>query len=394
MIERESEEDKSYRVNGFCQRKAAIDAVKRGQSISDWRGITFNPNFRIEPILITSVDEYIRKVIDVVGVFDYENPVFYRAHANANYYNIPTSLRSDKGIENEDFMLQEFQRRYPEQFSKCANTLERLVVMQHYGSFSRCLDITESPLVALAFVCLEGNKFGSKSDEHKYQYGTITAFSAENNREDIKGFDSNTVGVLANTAKCKRTFDCGNLEIHYHNDGFESQLSNFIYFKDIIRHSVIVRTKQDNPRIRNQRGAFILVNANEIVSCGKCPLSPYALMRRVMDNPNDKGQPLNVMRLQQEYKNIDEWDFSFRKVEPYSMSNKYEEFRSDPFDLKRLYLKDKNQNQKQIVFFIPPVCKEKIKKQLESLGFTYDFLYPEVDTVFHEIVEKVIKKEK
>ena len=392
MSEWESEEDKSYRVNGFCQSSSSIGAIKRGQNITDLRGIRFNSTLKIKPFLITSVDDYMKKVTEVVGDFDYKKPVFYRAHANANYYNVPSSLRTDKGIENEDFMVQEFQRRYSSQFSKCTNTLERLVVMQHYGSFSRCLDVTESPLVALAFVCLEEKKFGGDSDAHKNQYGTITVFSADGDREDIKGFDSNTVGVLANTAKCKRNFDYGNLEIHYHNDGFGSQLRNFIYFKDIIRQSVIVRTKQDNPRILNQRGAFILVNANEIVSCGKCPLSPNALMRRVIDNPNDKGKPLNVVRLKHEHNGIDEWDFSFKKVIPYSMSNNYEEFRSDPFDLRRLYLRDKRTHE-QIVFFIPPGCKEKIKKQLESLGFTYDFLYPEVDTVFHEIVEKVTKKE-
>ena len=391
MIDNEQLEDKSYRVNGFCQRRPVFDAIKRGQNITGLCGIEFNRDFRIKPLVITSVEDFIKKVTDEVGDFDYKNPVFYRAHANANYLNVPSSMREDDGIENEDFMMQEFQRRYSEQFSKCTNTLEKLVVMQHYGSFSRCLDVTESPLVALAFVCLEEKKFGGNSDEHKYQYGTITAFRAEDCREDIKGFDSNTVGVLANTAKCKREFHYGNLEIHYRNDGFESQLGNFIYFRDIIRRSVIVRTKQDNPRILNQRGAFILVNANEIKNCGKCLLSSDVLMKRVIDYPNDKGQPLNVVRLQHEYNGIDEWDFCFRKVEPYSMNNKYEEFKSDPFDLKRLYLKDKNQE--QIVFFIPPGCKANIRRQLESLGFTYDFLYPEVDTVFHGIVNKVIKKE-
>lgn len=391
MNARESSEDKSYRVNGFCQRNTSIDAIRKWHgNVQDLSGICFNPSCRIKPFIITSVDDFIGKITSEVGEHDYQNPIFYRAHADANYLNVPSSLRTDKGIKNEDFMLREFQRRCPEQFSKCTNTLERLVVMQHYGSFSRCLDVTESPLVALAFVCLDEKKFNSRFDEHKYCYGTITAFRAEDNREDIKGFDSSTASVLANTAKCKRNFKYGNLEILYHNDGFGSHLNNFIYFRDIVRHSVIVRTKQDNPRIRNQRGAFILVNANEIVDCGKCPLSSYSIMKCVMEKLDDNWQPLNLVRLQDEHSGIDEWDFSFMKVNPYDMNNKYEEFRSDPFDLNRLYLKDK-ENQGRIVFFIPPGCKEPIRKQLESLGFTYDFLYPEVDTVFHEIKDKVIR---
>ncbi len=390
MTDNEKPEDKSYRVNGFCQRRSVFESIKRGQIITDLLGIDFNQSFRLKPIVITSVDEFIKKVTTEVGDFDYQNPVFYRAHADANYLNVPSSLRSDKGIENEAFMFQELQRRYPEQFSKCTNTLERLVVMQHYGSFSRCLDVTESPLVALAFVCLDEKKFNNRLEDHKYCYGTITAFRAKDNKEDIKGFDSSTASVLANTAKCERKFKYGHLEVNYHNDGFGSHLDNFIYFRDIVRHSIIVRTKQDNPRIRNQRGAFILVNANEIENCGKCPLSPNSLMKRVIDAPSDKGLPLNVVRLQHGYNGIDEWDFCFRKVNPYNINNKYDEFKSDPFNLKRLYLKDKK-TQEQIVFFIPPGCKEKIRRQLESLGFTYDFLYPEVDTVFHEIKDSVIR---
>ena len=384
MVDNESLEDKSYRVNGFCQRNASTDF----RTLTNLNGICFNPSFKIKPILITSVDEFIRKVTTEIGTPSYKNPVFYRAHANSNYINVPSSLRSAKAIENENFMLREFRRRYPEQFSKCINTLEQLVVAQHYGSFSRCLDITESPLVALAFACFEEKKFNN-GDNHKSCYSTITVFHAANEREDIKGFDSSTAGVMANSAKCDTNFKYGNLEIFYLNDGFESQLRNSIYFRHIISHSIIVRTKQDNPRIRNQRGAFILVNANEVLEIDNCPLSPYSLMDQVMKNRDDIVEPLNVERLKKQYPKLTEWDISFGKINPYNINNKYGIFKSDPFDLKRLYYKDK-ETDKQIVFFIPPGCKEKIRRQLESIGYTYDFLFPEVDTVFNEIKDKVI----
>ncbi len=388
----DEDEDNAYRVNGFCQRSAFIEPSKKWNiEENNLDRISFNQEFKIKPFLIKSVDEYIKIITDVIGPYDYKNPVFYRAHADANYLNIPASLRTTKGIQYEDFMLQEFERRYPEQFSKCKNTLERLVVMQHYGSFSRCLDVTESPLVALAFVCLDEKKFNSNINKHKSTYGTITVFKAQNGGEDIKGFDSSTVGVLANTAKCEEKFHYGNLEMFYHNDGFGHQLDDFIYFKDIISHSVIVRTKQDNPRIRNQRGAFILVNANEVLSTGNYKVDPIGFMEQVLSSTNEK--PLNLIRLKEKNPNLklNEWDFSFRKINPYSLDNKYPIFQSDPFDLQRLYFRDSEKQ--QIVFFIPPGCKETMKKQLESLGFTYDFLYPEVDKVFHGIVEKVFGKE-
>ena len=52
MTDNELAEDKSYRVNGFCQIRPAFDAIKRGQRITDLRGIDFNPNFKIKPIVI------------------------------------------------------------------------------------------------------------------------------------------------------------------------------------------------------------------------------------------------------------------------------------------------------------------------------------------------------
>ena len=60
-------------------------------------------------------------------------------------------------------------------------------------------------------------------------------------------------------------FSLEKFQMFYKNDGHLSFDENYISFRDLVSRSVIVRTPKMNERIRNQQGAFILVNANEFV---------------------------------------------------------------------------------------------------------------------------------
>lgn len=386
--------DRSYRVNGFCQTESSVldpsDSRFDGLSLKD----LYIDEGRIEPYLIESVSDLLAVVENLESSYRY--PLFYRAHPNINYINIPSSLRSSSGTESESWAFSEFQRRCPEVFDRCTNTLERLVVMQHYGSFSRCLDLAESPLIALAFACLEDKKYQSKKNDNNKRFASITVFRPETD-EDVKPYSSSTASVISNCAMCESSFKYGHLEMKYKSDGFSSVLDNFIYFRDIIRRSVFVRTKQDNPRIRNQRGAFILANANELVDLNDLSthVSVEYFNEYFLEKKDDPKFPLNIARLKSGefpdfgngFRKCNEWDFSFKKVSPYDVNNTYKEFQDDPFDLERLYFKGKTG--RKMVFFIPPKAKIEISRQLENIGITYDFLYPEVDTVFHVIATKI-----
>ena len=52
-------------------------------------------------------------------------------------------------LEQEKEILREVERRYSECFSNCKSTLDKLVVLQHYGIPTRLLDVTSNALVAL-----------------------------------------------------------------------------------------------------------------------------------------------------------------------------------------------------------------------------------------------------
>ena len=70
-------------------------------------------------------------------------------------------------------------------------------------------------------------------------------------------------------------------------------------------------------------------------------------------------------------------------MKPYDDSSEFDFFKTDPFDLKRIFYKDNENN--NLVVLIPPKAKEKIKQELSRFGITDMFIYPDMDTVANEI---------
>ena len=366
----------------------ALDDSKKHEAEHECTSID---GFRVRPKVVTSVQEYLN-IIDKLKTSS-ANPVLYHGQTNANTYPLPYVLRTNPDKENR--LYDEFRRRFPEELQNCTNNMERLVFMQHYGLATRCYDLSENPFVALYFACADMVKFREKKDADQYKWGSVFLFRMpEDSLSDIKPSDSSTVSVIATTATLDKEFSLKKLQIDFRNDGHLSSNDSFIYFRDIIRRSVIVRTKQDNPRIRNQRGLFIMFNANRISNIfDRCSnelnvVSPDDFMDYVLTKADPE---LNLFSLQKgmcsdyptEFKNTTEWDFRFEKIIPYSLENKNPLMQNDPFDIKRLYYRDSDKA--QLVVLIPPTAKKRIKQQLANIGFTEEFIYPELDSVSYAL---------
>ena len=337
-------------------------------------------NLCVRPIVVESVEEYVKQVTGLRP--DFFNPIMYRGQANANYLLLPSALRGN--TEREHLMYAEFRRRFPGELNHCVNAVEQLAFMQHYRLWTRILDISENPLIALFFACADDKRFRRDTVGNRYKWGEVLLFQAPRQEnaiggnapdygDDIKYFDSSTVSVIANTAMLPKKFNLQSLEIEFKKDKHASSLDEYIYLKDILRRSVIVRVKQDNPRLKNQQGAFILVNANRIVAIHDKgddrlhnPVSPDDLMEFVLGDSDD-AEELNLYRLKHglcrkyptEFRDTESFDFCFEKIEPYSADNKETWAKDDPFDIRRLLYKD--DDGKQVVFLIPPTAKENIK---------------------------------
>ncbi|MGN0488150.1 MAG: FRG domain-containing protein [Ruminococcus sp.] len=193
---------------------------------------------------------------------DPNKKIFYRGHANANYFLIPSIMRKKSWKENEAEMYNELIINCPDSFEKCNTHLEKLVEMQHYGLPTRLLDITRNPLVALFF-----------ATESEYNsYGEVVIISAD--KDKIKYPQSDTVTVLSSLplfkykdqkdiktqAKKSATDDDFNdsvprllHEVRLEKPAFLSQIK-----KDQVLDSFVVYALKNNNRIVKQDGAFII----------------------------------------------------------------------------------------------------------------------------------------
>lgn len=374
MSNSESQSELSFRVNGWRQK--------------DYSGSSLELKSDIKGIEIRTLADFCSKLNELNGIS--ENPFFYRGHNNLNYILIPGIMRT--GMKNEHLLFNEFAKRFSSKISVLPSTLDKLILMQHYRLNTRLLDITENPLVALFFACYEEPKF--PIENQNYRYGCVMLFR-EQNPDELKYSNSLTAKVIANTALVEEEFDYKKLQQRFYEDYSAEWLRDFIYFKDIVRRSIIIRTSRENPRIINQSGAFILVNANKLIkiedSNGKSSDVSSAEFMKWMMTEGGKSNFTDIHensknKFHSEFKDFKRWTFLFRKVKPYSLENKCKEFQDDPFDLKRLFYTDKNG--KHIVFFIPPDCKKKILEELNTVNINECTMYPEMEHVALYLNEK------
>lgn len=143
--------------------------------------------------MVKSVKDFLTEIEKI----DKKSNIFYRGHSNEEYDLLPGIYRENEDGKNlvdfEDKIFREVISKSPIEFMG-KNTLESLVLLQHYGTPTRILDLTENALVALYFACTgESNKNGE-----------VIVFDIPD--EYLCNYDSDRITILSNIAKCDKTF--------------------------------------------------------------------------------------------------------------------------------------------------------------------------------------------
>lgn len=145
---------------------------------------------------VTSVSDFIEKVLQLNKEKEAGGEIFYRGHADESWELKPSIFRKPNGVVKEHQLFRDMVAYTPQSFSECNSALDYLVQMQHYELPTRLLDVSTNPLVALYFACEP-----KASASEKNEKGKVYVFSVQENR--IKHYDSDTASTLANLAKCK-----------------------------------------------------------------------------------------------------------------------------------------------------------------------------------------------
>ena len=223
--------------------------------------LIYNQN-TIEVFNIESVTKFltdINQVLSRSGVHQKGEESFFRGQASFGWKLLPSIYQETKWIENEDLMIKEMIRRFPE-FLNDDKRIEVLTKLQHYGLPTRLLDLTENPLTALFFACDDKN---SKDED-----GRIYYFSPI--EREIKYTGSDLVTILSNISKMDGNFGTNNL---INEEGrflwfIQEEKTNFTKLSDrkAITKWCFVKTNLNNERIKSQTGSFIITGTGKTKS--------------------------------------------------------------------------------------------------------------------------------
>lgn len=301
---------------------------------------------RIQTFHANSLDEVIRFSLQVESNPD--NLIYFRGE-NKDFEETALTPSIFRGfLENEHKIYREMQRFNDHEFITDKTAFDKLARMQHYTTPTRMIDLSED-IFSSVYFALDGREEGV----------TSVLYMLEVDAEKVKYYDSDAVSVVANLAKSPLSNKEGtgkskqviwqeakeyinnregyNQARHLKSKGYflHDIQEEKSYFKDVINpkdlFSVLaVKPKLTSQRLQSQKGAFLLYGLNEDDYSANFPLITKPLDQLEL-NPNSQYHPI--------------------------------------VHLTKIYL-------------APSITK----KQLEKLGITKAYIYPELDKVSEHLI--------
>ena len=136
------------------------------------------------PHEINSVSD-LSQILQALGEPKEGHTRFFRGHGDESWQMLPSIYRETYLIENEDKIIKDALTYCPDDFLPSDTLFEKLVKLQHYGCYTRLLDLTANALVALYFAA-------SPSSNKDGELIILDIPDAE-----IKYGDSDTVAILS-----------------------------------------------------------------------------------------------------------------------------------------------------------------------------------------------------
>ena len=213
------------------------------------------------------LDSHERDNLPEIPLFNF----YYRGEGIASRPIAPSIYRSQNEIIKESFYYHEMRVRCPSEFLG-KKALSSLVQMQHYGCYTRLLDVTSSPLPSLYFACEKHNSGNDVQDGVVYLFPVVSGSISYS--ESDKGLILSCLAHLSYSEQKQILEEI----LEYLKDPFNNNTSVYsicleklfhqiqiekpafqrrINFGDIL-NPLFIQPEKNNPRISNQDGAFIL----------------------------------------------------------------------------------------------------------------------------------------
>lgn len=284
--------------------------------------------------LAENIEEYLKIVFEQQRQHDGDFLVCYRGESEDfdKTSCIPSLYRNQKHVENEHRLFKESIILNCDEFLNDKLTINKLTRMQHYSLPTRLLDVTTNALLGLYFAC---EKVEKEKDS------VVTVFFIP--KEKFKYYDSDTVSVISNLAKREKFDFPAGFDKKTNEIGIESEktkyLDKFNQKKEILY--LLHDIKDEKPYFKDK----IVPEHLYSVVC----VQPLLNNNRIR---NQQGLML-VFGIDQ--------------------TNKYKPAKHG-FKTEKIHINGK--------------FKSKIKNQLEMLGVTQAFVYPDIEKVSIHLKEK------